>query len=341
MAADLRVGLMGYGVAGRIFHAPLIESVAGLSLAAVVTRHDERRAAVRERHPGARVLDSLDDLLASAPDVVVVATPNDTHAPFATACVEAGVPVVVDKPFAPSAAEARQVLKAAESAGVPVTVFQNRRWDGDYRTVRKLLGAGTLGAVHRFESRWEFAADVDPDRVGGGLLSELGVHMIDQAVQAFGSVREVYAELAARRPGAVVDDDAFVSMTHVNGVVSQLWASAVAHGSGPRFRVLGDRACFTVEGMDGQEDALAAGVLPGSPGWGVAPEETWGRLSGPGGVTAVPTEPGSYEVFYQRLRTALREGGPLPVDPHSTVPALEVIDAAVRSARSREVIALS
>lgn len=341
MTDDLRVGLVGYGVAGRIFHAPLIESTPGLSLTGVVTNDPGRRAALRERRPGVRVLDSIADLLRTAPDVVVIATPDATHVPFALACIEAGVPVVVDKPFAPSPAQAHQVLDAAEKASVPVTVFQNRRWDGDYLTVRRLVDEGVLGTVRRFESRWEFAAAVDPDRAGGGLLSELGVHLIDQAIQAFGPVRDVYAELALRRPGVTVDDDVFVAMTHGSGVVSHLWASAVAYDAGPRFRVLGDHACFTIDGLDGQEDALAAGVLPGAPGWGEAPEEAWGRVTGPGGSTAVPTEPGAYEVFYQRLEAALRTGGELPVDPRSTVGALEVIDAAVRSARAGAVVPLA
>ncbi|MET8139666.1 Gfo/Idh/MocA family oxidoreductase [Sphaerisporangium sp. NPDC005288] len=341
MTEDLDVGLVGYGVAGRVFHAPLIESTPGLSLAGVVTNDPARRAALRAGRPGVPVLDTLDDLLRTAPGVVVIASPNTTHVPFALACVEAGVPVVVDKPFAPSAAQARQVLEAAEKASVPVTVFQNRRWDGDYLTFRRLLDEDALGTVHRFESRWEFTAAVDPARPGGGLLSELGVHMIDQAVQAFGPVARVYAELATRRPGGRVDDDVFVAVTHRSGTTSHLWTSAVAHDAGPRFRVLGDKASFTIHGLDVQENALAAGVAPGTPEWGVAPEESWGRLSGPDGVTRVPTEPGAYEVFYRRLASALREGGALPVDPYSTIETLDVIDAAARSARSGEVVPLS
>ncbi|WP_157254176.1 Gfo/Idh/MocA family oxidoreductase [Nonomuraea typhae] len=340
MTDDLRVGLAGYGVAGRTFHAPLIESTPGLSLAAVVTRSAERRSALRGERPGVPALDSLDDLLRSGPDVVVLATPSETHVPYALACVEAGVPVVVDKPFAPSPEQARRVMDAARARSVPVTVFQNRRWDGDYLTVRRLLAGNALGRVHRFESRWEFAADVDPARPGGGLLSELGVHLIDQAVQAFGPAGGVYAELASRRPRAAADDDVFVAMTHRSGVLSHLWAGAAVHEPGPRFRVVGEEGCFVIEGLDGQEDALASGAVPGGAGWGVAPESGWGRLVTREGSRSIPTEPGAYQVFYQRLEAALRTGGDVPVDPRSTVDTLAVIEAAVRSARTGQVVPL-
>ncbi|GAA0937166.1 Gfo/Idh/MocA family oxidoreductase [Nonomuraea longicatena] len=334
------MGLAGYGVAGRIFHAPLIESTPGLSLAAVVTRSPGRRAALRRERPGVRVMDSVDELLRSAPDVVVVATPDHTHVPFALACVEAGVPVVVDKPFAPSAEQARQVIATAERRSVPLTVFHNRRWDGDYLTVLRLLSEHALGAVHRFETNWEFAADPDPVRPGGGLLSELGVHLIDQAVQAFGPASRVYAELAARRSGTIMDDDAFVAVTHRNGVVSHLRTAAVVHEPAPRFRVLGARGCFVIDGLDGQEAALASGAAPGGAGWGAAPEDSWGRLVTRDGTRRVPTEPGAYPTFYRRLEAALRGGGEPPVDPYSAVESLTVIDAAVRSARTGQVIDL-
>jgi predicted dehydrogenase len=340
MAADLRVGLLGYGIAGRVFHAPLIESTSGMALSAIVTSAPERQAHARAEHAETRILDNADQLLRSDLDLVVVATPNKTHVPLALAAINAGIPVVVDKPFAPSSAEARRVLAAAEARGVPVTVFQNRRWDSDFRTVRTLVDDGALGAITRFESRYErwtpelsgnwreFGAPEE----AGGLLYDLGAHLIDQAVQLFGSVDTVYAELGRVRTNAEVDDDVFVALTHTGGVRSHLWASAAAALHGPRFRVLGSSSAFTVDGLDGQEEALAAGHRPGDPGWGEVPEQARGSLGTVGSTRPVPSERGAYETFYEHLVTAVRDGDPLPVDPHSSVYVLEIIEAAFRSA---------
>src|SRR3954469_15978138 len=216
----LRVGLLGYGLAGRVFHAPLIAACPDLVLAAVVTRDPERRAALRAVHPGAEALDAPEQLWerAASLDLVVVATPNRSHAALARAALHAGLAVVVDKPLATSAAEARALIDEARARGRRLTVFQNRRWDGDYLTVRKLIADGALGAVHRFESRFErwnpvprpgWRESGDPADAGG-LLFDLGAHLIDQALQLFGPARTVYAELDRRRPGVVADDDAFV-----------------------------------------------------------------------------------------------------------------------------------
>jgi len=346
MAADLRAGILGYGIAGRVFHAPLIDSTPGLTVSAIVTTDPERRAGASAAYPDAVLLDTADELFAAEIDLVVVATPNKTHVPLALAAIAAGIPVVVDKPFARTSAEARGVLAAAQEHGVPLTVFQNRRWDSDFRTVRKLVENGALGTVSRFESRYErwvpevwdnwreFGA---PDEAGG-LLYDLGAHLVDQALLVHGPVRAVYAELDLRRPGVQVDDDVFVALTHHNGVRSHLWASAAATDHGPRFRVIGDRAAFTIHGMDGQEDALVAGLRPGRPGWGVEPESAWGELGLLDDRKPVPSESGAYEQFYVRLAAALREGGELPVDPASSIAALEVIEAALTSARTGQVV---
>lgn len=346
MPSHIRVGLAGYGLAGRVFHAPLIATTEGLELAAVVTRDEERRRLVRRDHPGTRVVESVDDLLAGDVDLLVVATPNRTHVPLALAAIEAGVPVVVDKPLAPTAAEARQVVDTARARGVPLTVFQNRRWDGDFLTVRALMADGALGAVHRFEShydRWRPAVRDNWRENGapedaGGLLFDLGAHLIDQAVQLFGPVAGVYAELDRRRPGTQTDDDVLVALRHEDGTRSQLWASVVTALPGPRFRVLGDRAAYAVDGLDGQEAALRAGHRPGGPGWGEAPESSWGELGTPGDVRRVPTRAGAYPEFYRGVEAALRTGAPMPVDPASSVYVLEVIEAALASHRTGGVV---
>jgi predicted dehydrogenase len=340
----LHVGLLGYGLAGRVFHAPLIAATPGLHLAAVVTRDPERRAKLQADHPAAAALDSPDELWAraSALDLVVVATPNRSHVPLARAALAAGLPVVVDKPLAPTSVEARALAEEARARGLLLTVFQNRRWDGDFLTLGRLLDAGALGTVRRFESRFERWAPVpkggwrergEPEEAGG-LLFDLGAHLIDQALLLFGPATAVYAELDRRRPGAAVDDDAFVALGHASGVRSHLWMSKVAAQRGPRFRVLGDRGAFTKYGLDIQEPALAAGGVPGSPGWGEEPPESWGRLGVDGATQVVRSEPGCYPRFYEAVAAALRGVAPAPIDPQDAIAALEIIEAARSSAES-------
>lgn len=340
--------MLGYGLAGRVFHAPLIAAAPDLELAAVVTRDPARRAALAEAHPEARAVDAPEDLWERRDelDLVVIATPNRSHAPLAHAALAAGLPVVVDKPFATSAAAARAVADDARARGLLLTVFQNRRWDGDFRTVQQVIASGALGEVRRFESRFERWQPVpkagwrehgDPDEAGG-LLFDLGAHTIDQALQLFGPVRTVYAELDRRRPGVEVDDDAFVALHHASGVRSHLWMSKVAAQRGPRFRVLGDRAAFTKYGLDGQEAAMAAGGVPGSLGWGDEPAERWGLL-GDDASQAIQTVPGDYLQFYAEVARAIRTGGAPPVRPEDAIAGLAIIEAARRSAERGEVVA--
>jgi predicted dehydrogenase len=344
----LRVGLLGYGLAGRAFHAPLIAACPDLVLAAVVTRDPERRAALRAMYPDAEALDAPEQLWerAGSLDLVVVATPNRSHAPLARAALQAGLAVVVDKPLATSAAEARALLDEARACGRRLTVFQNRRWDGDFLTVRQLIADGALGAVHRLESRFErwnpvprpgWRESGDPADAGG-LLFDLGSHLIDQAVQLFGPVRAVYGELDRRRPGVAIDDDAFVALTHASGVRSQLWMTRLAAQRAPRFRVLGDRATFVKYGLDGQEAAMAVGVVPGPEGWGEEPADRWGFLGEEGTAQPVATVPGNYPRFYAAMAAALRSDAPLPVDPDDAVTVLEIIEAARASSEHGRVV---
>jgi predicted dehydrogenase len=348
-SGTLRVGLVGYGLAGSAFHAPLIATTPGLRLAAVVTTSAERRAQLRREHPEAVPADSVEQLLAdpSALDLVVVASPNRTHAPVARAALEAGLPVVVDKPFAATAAAGRELAALAEERGLLLTVYQNRRWDTDFRTLRQLIESGALGRVHRFESRFErwrpetkpsWKESADPADAGG-ILFDLGSHLIDQALVLFGPVTAVYAEVATLRPGALADDDAFLALTHASGVRSHLWMSALAAQLGPRLRALGDRAAYTVNGLDPQEGALRAGQRPGAGApWGAVQETAWGLLGSLDDAVPYPTLPGDYPAFYAGVAAALREGAPAPVDPRDAVAGLEVIEAAYRSAASGQTV---
>jgi predicted dehydrogenase len=331
-----RVALLGYGLAGSVFHAPFIATTEGLELAVVVTGNDERKAQALSEHPRVTVLPSADEVWARAGDLelVVVATPNSSHVPLAQAALDAGLPVVVDKPFALTAAEGRALVEAAGERGLLLTVFQNRRWDGDFLTLRRLLDEGRIGRVHRFESRFErWRPQVGSGwrertgaEEGGGLLLDLGSHLVDQALQLFGPVRDVYAELDVRRAGAEVDDDDFLALEHESGVRSHLWMSALAADRGPRFRVLGDRAAFVKHGLDVQEDALRSGRSPTDADWGEEPQERWGRLVVGEEEREVRTEPGSYGSFYAGVARSLRDGAPPPVDPRDSVAVLEVLE---------------
>jgi scyllo-inositol 2-dehydrogenase (NADP+) len=346
MARDLRVGIVGYGLAGAVFHAPLVAATPGLEVAAIVTRNPERRERAERDHRGARVVAEVSEMLGEV-DVAVVATPNREHVPVARAALEAGVDVVVDKPLAVTASEGRELVEEARRAGRLLTVFHNRRWDGDFLTVRRLLQRAALGRVVRFESRFErwrpqvapgaWRERGDPSE-GGGLLLDLGTHLVDQALVLFGRPLSVYAEVERRRQGATVDDDVFVALEHDGGVRSHLWASMVAGAPASRFRVLGLEAAYVKDGLDPQEEALRAGARPGDVDWGREPEQRWGRLMAGDSEQPIETERGAYEAFYAGLVSALREESPPPVDPMDAVAALEVLEAAARSAATRATV---
>lgn len=351
----LRVGLIGYGLAGSVFHAPLIAATGGLALDTVVTANPERQEQARSRYPDVRPVAAPDELFdrAGELDLVVIASPNRTHVPLATAALKAGLPVVVDKPVAGTAAEARGLAALAEERGLLLSVFQNRRWDNDFLTLRKLLADGELGDVWRFESRFErwrprpkggWRESGDPAEIGG-LLYDLGSHVVDQALVLFGPATQVYAETDVRRPGAEADDDTFVALTHASGVRSHLYVSATTAQLGPRFRVLGSRAGYVKYGLDPQEAALREGLRPGPAGWGVEPEPLWGRLGSgespvTGGGRPVPTLPGDYPAYYAAVAAALTGAGPDPVPALEAAAALDVLEAARRSARDKVTVTL-
>jgi scyllo-inositol 2-dehydrogenase (NADP+) len=353
MSGDRRlaVGLIGYGLGGSAFHAPLVAATPGLRLAVVVTRNEARRAEIARRYQGVRVVDHVDALWASARelDLVIVTSPNVTHVPYARRALEEGLHVVVDKPFASTSAEAEQVGTLAERAGRLAIPFQNRRWDGDFLTVQRLLRSGALGTVHRFESRFErlrstvkpgWAAAGAAER-GEGIVYDIGSHLIDQALVLFGPVVEVSAELARRHPEVVVEDEAFVSLLHSGGARSHLYMSAMAAQSGPRLSVWGSRAAYVKHGLDGQEAALRAGGDPSAPGWGVEPRESWGWLGTTDERRHEPTDPGAYPAFYAAVARAISSGGDLPVTIPQAMEMLDVIDAVFRSARERGVVSVT
>ncbi|MFJ2603530.1 Gfo/Idh/MocA family oxidoreductase [Streptomyces sp. NPDC087425] len=354
--APLRVGLVGYGLAGSVFHAPLIAATEGLALDTVVTSNPERQRQARDEFPDVRLAADPDELFGRAAelDLIVIASPNKTHVPLATAALKAGLPVVVDKPVSGTAAEARGLAALAEERGLLLSVFQNRRWDNDFRTLQKLLADGELGEVWRFESRFErwrpqpkggWRESGDPAEIGG-LLYDLGSHVVDQALVLFGPVTRVYAESDVRRPGAEADDDTFLALTHASGVHSHLYVSATTAQLGPRFRVLGSRAGYVKYGLDPQEAALREGRRPGTTAaWGTEPESLWGHVGSgesplTGGGTPEPTLPGDYPAYYAAVARALTGDGANPVTATEAAAALDVLEAARRSARDGVAVSL-
>jgi predicted dehydrogenase len=345
---DFRVAVAGYGLAGSVFHAPFIAATDGLELTAVVTRDPGRREQLAREHPGARAVDRLEDALDDV-DVVIVAAPNRFHAPLARTALDAGRHVVVDKPLAVTAADAHDLVERARAAGRLLVPFHNRRWDGDFRTLRGLVDAGRLGNVFRLESRFErwrpalkegAWRELPDAEEGGGLLLDLGTHLADQGVLLLGPVETVFAELGRRRSGAAVEDDVFIALEHASGASSHLWASAVAAHQGPRFRVLGDRAAYVVEGLDPQEEQLRSGMRPDDPALGIVPADRHGRLVAGEEHEPVPTEPGAWREFWRGLVAALRGEGPAPVDAADGAAVVALLEAARTSARRGEAVRL-
>ncbi|WAJ32711.1 Gfo/Idh/MocA family oxidoreductase [Arthrobacter sp. FX8] len=339
----IRTAVVGYGLAGSVFHAPLLAANSSYSLDAVATSDAGRRAAASSRLPGVEVMRDGAAVLKRAADLdlVVLATPPATHHSLATAALEAGLDVVVDKPFAVTSGQGQELIDLARQLGRVLTVFHNRRWDGDFLTLRKLLAAQSLGSVTRFESRFERwspaiskawkarATAVD----GGGILFDLGSHLIDQALQLFGPAAVLHAELKARRSDERTDDDVFLVLRHDSGVTSHLTMNMLCAQQGPRFRVLGSIGGFTKNGVDPQEPYMAAGGSPLDPAYGQEAPEWAGLLGRDGHLDRLPTERGAYPEFYRILADKILDGGtasarPLPVDPEDAVAALKIMEKA-------------
>jgi scyllo-inositol 2-dehydrogenase (NADP+) len=333
--------------------------VPGLSLTSVVTSNPERAEQARSTYPHVQILPSADELFgaAEAHELAVIAAPNRHHVPLALEAVDAGLHLVVDKPLAANVADAQRLADAAAARGVVASVFHNRRWDGDFLTLRRLIDDGSLGEVVRLESRfdrWRPAVDRDKWREGaepedaGGILFDLGPHLIDQALELLGPATSVYAELRCLRPDADVEDDIFLALEHSSGVRSHLSATMLAAQPGPRLRVLGSRATYVKWGVDVQEEALRAGARPGDPGFGEEPPESWGLLGTEDDAQRVKTERGRYVEFYELMERAIRarggdaDGGgePPPVPLEAGIATLRVIEAARASAAQSVVVPL-
>lgn len=347
MTDALRVGLVGYGGAGRGIHARLLREV-GAQVVRVVSRNPARAAAAGHDWPGVAVDADVTGLLAHAAelDVVVIASPTGDHVDHVTRALAAGVPVVVDKPLATTADDAATLARLGAEAGGRLTVFQNRRWDPEQLTLRALLEAGELGRVHRFERRWERWRPVPQDRwkendvEAGGLLLDLGAHLVDSAVQLFGPVATVHAELRNLTMPAV--DDVFLALVHAprpdgSAVISHLQAGGLVGAPGPRTRVLGDRGAYLVTSFEGEPtpfsglDDAADPAGADHEGWLVHGDER----------VPVRRAPGGHPDFYRAVEAWVRGEGPAPVDPADAVVTARVLDAARVSAAEGRVVRLT
>ncbi len=352
-SAPLSVVLVGYGLGGRVFHAPLITAAPGLSLDAIVTSNPGRADEARAAYPGVRVYSDVAEAWTGGHDLAAISTANVTHVPYAAEALAAGLHVVLDKPIAATADTARALADVAEAEGRLLIPFQNRRWDSDIRTAQRVLGEGRLGTVHRFESRivkmrvipkagWRGSAA--PEDMGG-LLYDLGVHAIDQAMQLMGPVVAVAAWTRSIRDGDPTDDDTTVILTHASGAISIVTVSQVTAVAEPRMVLLGTRGGLRIDVADSQEPELAGGGDASSPDWGI-------RLPGTEAVLRtfddadVPTdelidlEPGAWPRFYAQVASAIRGEAPVPVDVADVIQTMRVLDAARVSGTTGTIVTL-
>lgn len=344
----VRVGVIGFGLAGQAFHASVIQGVAGMELACIVERHGSR---ARETYPSVRVARTLDELLSDKTiGLCVVATPNESHFDLTRACLLAGRDVVVDKPFTPTLAEAVTLVELAAREKRLLTVYQDRRWDGVFRTVRKLLDAGTLGDIVEYESRFdrfrleakENAWRERADQPAAGVLWDLGPHPIDQALVLFGEPQSITATTFLQRTSSVVDDAFDVCMDYPR-LRATLKARIIAYGLSPHLLIHGTKGSFLKFGMDPQEELLRSGNFPRGTrwpaDWGTEPEASWGTLSLVGKTpTKVKTEAGDYRGFYANVRDAMEKGAPLDVSPEHALRVMRAVLLAHKSSRERRTV---
>jgi scyllo-inositol 2-dehydrogenase (NADP+) len=341
LAEIIRVGLAGFGVAGRTFHAPVIRAVPGLRLTSIVQR---RGNTARETYPDVRAVPSVDELLADeAIRLVVIATPNASHYPLAMQCLLAGRDVVVDKPFTTTSSEAQELDELARSKGRVLSVYQNRRWDGDFLTVQRLIGSGDLGRLAVFESHYDRyrlarrpGAWREAAGPGSGVLFDIGSHLVDQALTLFGMPEAIAADVRIERDDAVVDD-AFDIMLRYPKLRVLLRATMLACAPGPRFVLNGTLGTYIKYGMDPQEDALKAGTTPGIGGWGEEDETHWGTLTLSGETEtlrrALRTEVGDYRQFYANVRDAISGRAPLIVTAEQATRVIRLLELARESSK--------
>ena len=338
----INVGLVGFGFAGRVFHAPMISSVAGLNLRAIVQRRGDDASSL---YSNATQVRSVEELLA-IPEIqlVVIATPNTLHYSLAKQCLIAGKDVVVDKPFTTTYAEATELVDLARQRGRLLTVYQNRRFDGDFRTISDLLAKNRLGRIVLFESHFDrYRMELRPDawrerpEAGSGIFFDLGVHLLDQALLLFGPPEAITADIRIERRGGQVDD-AFDVLLHYSQMRALLRASMIALAPDLRFLVRGETAAYVKHGIDPQEEVLKRGEVPGADSWGKEKQQSWGLLQSLDGSERVETEPGDYRLFYQNVRDAILGKSEIAITHEQMLNVMHGVELARRSSEERRTV---
>jgi scyllo-inositol 2-dehydrogenase (NADP+) len=337
------VGLVGFGFAGRVFHAPIISAVPGLRLRAIVQRTGDDAARL---YPEASVVRSIDEMLAIREiKVVVIATPNSSHYPLAKQVLLAGREVVVDKPFTTTLEEATELVDLAKRAGRLLTVYQNLRSNGDFRTIRGLVEAARLGRIPLYEAHFDrYRLQTRPGawrekaEPGSGVFFDLGVHLIDQAMLLFGRPEAISADIRIERSGALVDDS-FDVVLYYSKTRAMLRASMIALAPDVRFIVRGEQGAFVKYGIDPQEEALKQGEVPRDDSWGREPQEKWGKLysieSESVRIETIPTLPGDYRLFYANVRDAILGKAPVSVTHEQMLDVMYALELSQQSSREQ------
>lgn len=336
MNSPIRTALVGYGSVAEKMHAPLISVCPDLDFVAIVERNSNR---CEEKYPKVRTFRSLDELLeADYADLICITTPNEFHFPMAKQCLQAGKHVVVDKPVTIFSHEAEELEKLARERGLVCSVFHNRRFDGDFRTLQKLVGEKTLGRLVYLESHFDrFRPNVsenwrEKEVPGNGITYDLGSHLIDQVVLLFGKPEAIYADIQKQRKNAVADDYFDISL-YYDGFKARVTAGVLVSVPTPKFILLGEKGSFQKYFLDVQEQAFKDGKKPEGSDWGVDPEERWGKLFLENETLSYPTLPGDYRIFYQNVADAILKGEHLKVTLPQTISVLKLIESAFVSAR--------
>jgi scyllo-inositol 2-dehydrogenase (NADP+) len=330
---SLRVGIAGYGLAGRYFHAPLLKGC-GFEVAAVLTTNPVRTEHALQDFPETTVVSTMQELLSHTLDLVVVASANLAHAEQAAAALKAGIPVVVDKPMGRNYEETKSIVELSTTLGVPLSTFFNRRWDSDALTIKQVIASGVLGDIHRMDSRFErFRPEVNQDswrenmsaEDGGGQLLDLQPHLISTAIDWFGKAQLVTATVRSIRGAA--DDDSVLALRHDNGVMSYLSASAVVGAPGPRIRILGSKGALVINDLDPQEALLRAGKFPAGGIW-AEPTTSIAQIHRGTEIEEIEGVPGNYGLFYTSVASAISNGTPWPISNDDALLVASIIDQA-------------
>ena len=329
----LKVGIAGYGLAGRSFHAPILAGT-NFEVTAVLTTNDVRKRHAKEDFPTVKIVSTIEELCAQDLDLIVIASGNQVHLSQALTAINAGIPTVVDKPMGINVAQTREILDAADSAGVAVTTYFNRKWDSDILTLKRVIRDGQIGRVIRMDSRFErFRPQLNPQswrennspEDGGGLLLDLMPHLISTAIECFGPANLKSSSIRSVRGGA--DDDCVLVLAHEIGVESILSASAVVGAPGPRLRVIGSEGAFVVNELDPQEALLRAGKAPKDGKW---EEDTSSQafIHRGDSVEEFKTDPGNYASFYSLVHEAIVNKKAMPISPEEILAVAQIIDKA-------------